>query len=120
MTSVSTMGMWEINNFSALLCGKYIATCYTFLYIVIWPCKQGPYLPTILNSLPNHKILVVTKLEAFADNKLNVAKVTISLFDSVENAFGKGENAGYQHFLLFPQCFPKPSSLRSLKVGIVR
>ena len=23
---------------------------------------------------------------------------------SVENIMGKGENAGYQHFLLFPQC----------------
>ena len=22
-----------------------------------------------------------------------------------ENILGKGENAGYQHFLLFPQCF---------------
>ena len=35
----------------------------------------------------------------------------------MENIVGKGENAGYQHFLLFPQCFPKPS-LESLKVGI--
>ena len=25
-----------------------------------------------------------------------------------ENIVGKGENAGNQHFLLFPQCFPKP------------
>ena len=23
----------------------------------------------------------------------------------LENIVGKGENAGYQHFLLFPQCF---------------
>ena len=30
----------------------------------------------------------------------------------------KGENAGYQHFLLFLQSFPKPPSLGSLKVGI--
>ena len=27
--------------------------------------------------------------------------------DNVENIVGKGENAGYQHFLLFPQCFKK-------------
>ena len=47
--------------------------------------------------------------------KLNVAEMRISLFDRVENTLGKGENAGYQHFLLFPQCFPKPSSLGSLK-----
>ena len=42
-------------------------------------------------------------------------------FDSgpVENIVGKGENAGYQHFLLFPQCFQKPSDSGSLKVGIL-
>ena len=27
------------------------------------------------------------------------------IFDRVENIAGKGENAGYQHFLLFPECF---------------
>ena len=59
------------------------------------------------------------KLKAFADNKLNVARIIISLVDRVENTVGKGENAGYQHFLLLPQCFPEPSSLWSLKVGIV-
>ena len=32
---------------------------------------------------------------------------------------GKGENAGYQQFLLFPQCFQKPSVSGSLKIGIV-
>ena len=30
-------------------------------------------------------------------------------FGRVENIVGKGENAGYQHFLLFPQCFQKHS-----------
>ena len=33
---------------------------------------------------------------------------------------GKGENAGYQHFLLFPQCFQKLSFREVLKVGISR
>ena len=69
--------------------------------------------------LPNNKILDMTKLKTFADDKLNVTKMTNSLFDRVENTAGKGENAGYQHFLLFPQCFLKPSSLGLLKVGIV-
>ena len=36
----------------------------------------------------------------------------ISVLDRVENTVGKGENAGYQDFLLFPQYFPKPSSLK--------
>ena len=31
---------------------------------------------------------------------------------------GKGENAISQHFLLFPQFFPKPFFLELLKVGI--
>ena len=33
--------------------------------------------------------------------------MTISVFDREENVVGKGENAGYQRFLLFPQCFQK-------------
>ena len=45
--------------------------------------------------------------------------LTKIVYGRVKNIVGKGENAGYQHFLLFPQCFPKPSSLRSLKVKIV-
>ena len=69
------------------------------------------------NSLTNDKILDMNELKAFADDKLNVDKMTISLYGRVENTVGKGGNAGYQHFLLFPQCFPKPS-LGSLKVWI--
>ena len=72
-----------------------------------------------LNLLPKNKIFDVTKLKAFADEKLNVAKMTISLFYRVRNTVEKGENADYQHFLLFPQCFLKPSSLGSLNVRIV-
>ena len=44
----------------------------------------------------------MTNLKAFADNILNVAEVTIFLFERVETTVGEGENAGYQHFLLFP------------------
>ena len=43
----------------------------------------------------------------------------IYVFDRVENIVGKGESTGYQHFLLFPQCFQKASISGSLKVGIV-
>ena len=48
-----------------------------------------------LKSLTNSNNLNSTKFKAFADNKLNVAKMMISLFDRVENIVGKGENAGY-------------------------
>ena len=37
----------------------------------------------------------------------------------IENIVGKGENAGYQQFLLFPQCFQKTCFSRSLKFGIL-
>ena len=72
-----------------------------------------------INSLPNSKVLDMIKLKAFADDKLNIATMTISLFDGEENTVGKAENAGCQHFPLFPQCFRKHSSLGSLNVGIV-
>ena len=55
----------------------------------------------------------VTKLKAFADDKLNVAKMMSFLRDRTENTKEK-KNADYQHFLLSPQCFPKPSSLGAL------
>ena len=41
------------------------------------------------------------------------------VFDRVENIVGKGENAGYQHFLLFPQCYQKLSFSGSLRIVIV-
>ena len=72
-----------------------------------------------LNSLPNDKIFDWSKLKAFADNKSNVAKPMISGFDREENIVGKGENVGNQHFLVFPQCFVKHSSLVVLKVWIL-
>ena len=40
------------------------------------------------------------------------------VFDMLENTVGKGENAGNQHFLLFPQCFQKALSSGLLKLGI--
>ena len=89
-------------------------TQYAFQYIVI-ETKNLHY----FNPLPNEKFLGFTTLKAFADHILKFTKVKISLFGRVEITVGKGENAGYQDFLLFPQCFPKPSSLGSLKVGIV-
>ena len=50
--------------------------------------------------------LALTKLKtSFAEDKFHVAIMMISAYDRVVNILGKGENAGYQHFLLFPPCF---------------
>ena len=46
-----------------------------------------------------------SKLKAFADEKINVNQKLKFYIRRVENIVGKGENAGHQHFLLFPQCF---------------
>ena len=59
-----------------------------------------------INSLPNDKFVDMFKLKAHADDKNNVVQMMIPVSDRLENIVGKGENAGYQHFLLFPQCFP--------------
>ena len=38
-----------------------------------------------------------------------VAQMMTFVLNRIENIVGKGENAGYQHFLLFPQRFQKAS-----------
>ena len=72
-----------------------------------------------INSLPNNKILDWSKRKAFADDKIKLPKMMIFVFDRVENIVGKGENAGYQHVLLSPQCFQRCFYPGSLKVRIV-
>ena len=49
---------------------------------------EGGY---VINPLPDDKTLDQTKLKAFADDKLNVTKMIVSVFDRVENIVGKGE-----------------------------
>ena len=56
--------------------------------------------------LPQDKTFDSSKLKAFADIVMGVNEI-ISLPDRIENIVGKGENAGYQHFLIFLQCFKK-------------
>ena len=70
-------------------------------------------------SLPKEKFLDWFKLKAFADDKRNAIEKLKFVLGRGENIIGKGENAGYQHFLLFPQCFQKASYSRLLKVMIV-
>ena len=57
---------------------------------------------TKFNSLPNDKILDWSNLKAFAGDKINVTENLKFVLGRTENIMGKGENAGNQHFLLFP------------------
>ena len=56
----------------------------------------------LFNSLPHNKFSDRFKFKALADDKINVPEILIFVMGRLENIMGKGENAGYQHFLLFP------------------
>ena len=58
------------------------------------------------------KILDLSKLKALADN-LKVYQELKFVVGRVENIVGKWEDSGYQHFLIFPQCFQMSSFLGS-------
>ena len=49
----------------------------------------------------------MANLKAFTDDKIDVAKVKISLFDRVQNTVGKGENADLPAFSPFPTALSK-------------
>ena len=60
-----------------------------------------------MNSLPNDKIFDLPKLKAFLDDTFRVAEMVKYFFDRVKSIVGKGENAGFKHFLLLTKCFKK-------------
>ena len=62
----------------------------------------------------------MSKLKAFADDKISVTERNETCLRTMENIVGRGENAGYKHFLLFPQCFHEAFFSECLKVGIVK
>ena len=72
----------------------------------------------LFNFLPNNIFLDWSKLKPFADDKLKMTEKLKFVVQWVENIVGKGKSAGYWHFLLFRQCFPKACYSRSLKVRI--
>ena len=72
-----------------------------------------------LTSLSNNKILDQSKLKTSADKKINVTEKLEFVLGMVENIVEKGENVGYQNFLIFPQHFQKATISRSLEVRVV-
>ena len=76
-----------------------------------WDSNPEPLSYKYGASLPNNKILDLFKLKANTDDNVivNVIEKLKPDFGRVENIVGKIENVGYQHFLLFLQCFQKAS-----------
>ena len=96
----------QLLHFNDLICLPFLRIAKPFVLLQqigsIFPqSKSRPY----FYSLPNNKILDWSKLKAFADDKIKVLKMMIFVLDRIENILGKRENAGYQHFLIFPLCF---------------
>ena len=57
--------------------------------------------------ITRRQILDSSKLKEFADDNLKFDENGRKLSKQVENTVGKGENASYEQFFLFPQCFQK-------------
>ena len=70
-------------------------------------------------SLPNDKILDVTKLKAFADDKIKVAQMTISVFDKVKTLWEKEKMLVTRIFSFSYNVLKRLLVSRLLKVGIV-
>ena len=70
------------------------------------------------NTLPNCKILDLSKLKALANNKITLNQKLQVVLGRVKIIMGK-KNADHWHFLLFQQCFKKLNCTGSLKVVIV-
>ena len=67
------------------------------------------------NLLPNNKLLDMSKFKAFADDLLNVAKITISLCDKSRKHFGKKRKYWLPAFSSFPTVFSKTFFFRVVK-----
>ena len=72
----------------------------------------------ISNPLPKRQILDSFECIGPADSTFKSGtKDILKLYDRKENMVGKGENAGYQHFLPFPTMFLKGFFLHAVKIS---
>ena len=77
-------------------------------------CMHQICTPKLFSPFPNDKSLDVSKLKAFADEKIKVAKMTISLFDRVENTW-KRRKFWSPPFSPFPTVFSKAFFFKVIK-----
>ena len=63
----------------------------------------------MINPLPKDNFFDWSKFKELADDKINVTENLKFVLGRAEKIAGKGENASYQHFLLFLPCFQKAS-----------
>ena len=112
--SVALQGEWdfltEINDRAVGSAEQDQSVCICRLILLYTLCKKKnawSQMPVkVFNfhkclSLPNSKILALTKLGAFADDKVSIAKLIISIFDRVGNICGKRRKCCLPAFFSF-------------------
>ena len=57
-------------------------------------------------------------MKVFADDKIDAIQKLMFCVGGEEKIVEKGENGGYQHFLLFLECFQELSFSKSFKVRL--
>ena len=119
---VTSIFSFSLNVFKRLLLqgGKKSRLCGKGLMDSIAFCQPlfHPFSTISLNAFPHVKILDQTKLKAFADDKLNITNMIISVFDRVENIVGKGEIACTSNFSFSHNVFKRLLSQTSQKVSL--
>ena len=73
---------------------------------------------SIFNPLPNDTFSDWSKLKELANDKINMIEKLKFVLDWVEKNVGKGENAGYQHFVLSYNVFKRLLSKVCEKSGL--
>ena len=73
------------------------------------------------DALPMTKMRDVSKLKAIVDGKLRqrYPKGQKFVLDRTGDMMEEAKKAGYQHLLIYPQCFQMLSLLGSFKLGIL-
>ena len=77
---------------------QFLLFTQCFQKVCFLEASKGVIVWEWVNSLPNSKILDLSKWKAFADNKMKLAKIAIFVFDRFENLVGKEENAVYAFY----------------------
>ena len=88
---------------------------YSVSFVTESSCNRRQLNFSLLTLVSNDFFFLPDQIESNCRRQIKCCKNIFSVFDRIENIVGKGENAGHQHFLLFPQCFQMASSTGSLK-----